>query len=87
MTGYPILENLTPDEWAVVAIGCVAVIMVPAVVIGGAVAAAEWGIRAVRRRRAPTLGITTIPTVPAAVPAAGIDAEWDDIIIEMEKSK
>lgn len=81
------LDNLTPDEWAVIAIGCVAVIVVPAIVIAGTVTAAEWLLRAVKLRRAATPKLATLPTVPAAAPAADIDAEWADIESAIRGSK
>lgn len=82
-----LLDNLTTDEWAVIGLGCVAVVVVPAIVIAGTVTAAEWLLRAVRRRRAPTLEPATLPTVPAAASAADIDTEWRDIESAIRDSK
>lgn len=79
MTGCPILDSLTLDQWLVIGLGCIAVILVPSIVIGATVADVEWLFRIVRRRRTATFESVALPTAPAAAPVEGIDAEWADI--------
>jgi hypothetical protein len=87
----PLLESFTPDEWALIALGCIAVILVPSIIILGLrhllVSLPSFIIRHLVQGRAAIPETADVAPVPAAVPAADIDAEWADIETQIEKSK
>jgi hypothetical protein len=86
-----LFESFGPDEWAVIAIGCILVILLPSLIIAGIATAAEATIRFVKRRlsrhRAATPETADVAPVPAATDGYDFASEWGDIIGHMEKSK